>query len=33
MKTEPKEQANPPFKIALVDVLDTYNYADFFDYD
>src|SRR3989344_4269207 len=31
MKTEPKEQAKPPFKIAIIDLIDAYHYADFFD--
>jgi hypothetical protein len=31
MKTEPKEQAKPPFKVAIIDLIDAYHYADFFD--
>src|SRR3989344_5045562 len=31
MKTEPKEQAKPPFKIAIIDMIDAYHYADVFE--
>ena len=31
MKTIKKEEAKPPFIIAIIDLIDAYHYADFFD--
>ena len=31
MKTTPKEQAKPPFDIMVIDLIDAYHYADFFE--